>query len=76
VKKIFPFSSNSSVTGSYVVSSSVALSVPTASYVVSASKADSVLEPVSGSSAAINICIITYQQYLEILGGSRLERCE
>lgn len=75
--KVYPFASGSEYTASFAVSSSYAVNVASAGYVYSASKADVVLSPVSGSSAAVNVCLITYNQYLEMLAnpGTKYEQC-
>ena len=73
--KVYPFASGSEYTASYAISSSVAVSASSVNYVVTASLAGSVLTPVSGSPAAVDICVITYQQYQQIASGSAVEQC-
>jgi hypothetical protein len=75
--KVYPFASGSEFTASYAVTASYATSASSAGYVYTASVAEQVLYPQSGSDAAVNLCLITYQQYLELLDnpGVRFEQC-
>jgi hypothetical protein len=73
--KVYPFASGSEYTASYAISSSFATSASLLSYVATASYAGTVLFPETGDDAAIDICVITYEQYLQILSGSYYEVC-
>lgn len=75
--KVYPFASGSEYTASYAVTASYATSASSAGYVYTSSLAELVLYPQSGSAAAVNICLITYSQYLELLNnpGTRIEQC-
>lgn len=73
--KIYPFASGSEYTASYAISASFADSVELIPYVGTASYAGEVLFPESGSDAAVDICVITYEQYLQIYSGSLYEIC-
>lgn len=68
--KVYPFASGSEYTASFAISASHANTAHTAGYVYTASLANEVIFPTSGSAAAVNICRITYDQYLQILSGS------
>lgn len=72
--KVFPFSSGS-VTSSFAISSSFAEQAGRVDYVSSSISASLVLTPISGSPAAVDICIITFEQYQQIISGSHVEVC-
>lgn len=75
MKNIYPYATGSAYTASYAVSSSFAVSASLLPYVATASYAGKVLSPQSGSDAAVDICVITYEQYLDILNGNSYEIC-
>lgn len=67
VLQIYPYASGSFYTASFAISSSFATTAQDIDYVFTASIADTVINPTSGSPALINICLITYEQYLALL---------
>jgi hypothetical protein len=73
--QVYPFASGSEYTASFAISSSFATNVSRAEYVFTASNAGVVQFPTSGSPAIINRCLITYDEYLQILSGSAVEQC-
>lgn len=73
--KVYPFASGSEYTASFAVTASQATDVELIPYVGTASYAGEVLFPESGSDAAVDICIITYEQYVQIYSGSLYEIC-
>lgn len=75
--KIYPFASGSEVTASFAVTSSYAGTADYVQYVYTASMAKKVLYPQEGDPAPVNICFITYEQYLDLLNnpGTRVEQC-
>lgn len=76
--KVYPFASGSEYTASYAVTTSYAVSASSAGYVYTSSLAEQVLYPESGSAAALNICLITYEDYLQLVtnpAGTRIEQC-
>lgn len=68
--KVYPFASGSEYTASFAINTSVAISASRADSAQTSSFAGTVLFPESGSAAEVDICIITYEQYLQILSGS------
>jgi hypothetical protein len=72
MKGVYPFASGSEYTASFAISASYALSASAIDYVATASAAGTILNPISGSAASVNICIITYQQYLAMLANPSL----
>jgi hypothetical protein len=68
----YPYQAPSAVTASYAISASVAVSASFVSFASSSTSASAVLNPVSGASAAVDICVITYQQYLSMLANPSL----
>jgi hypothetical protein len=75
VLKVFPFGSGSEFTASFAVSSSFAQTAKRYQIATTSSLAGTVLTPVSGSRPAVEICTITYPQYLQILAGTHVENC-
>jgi hypothetical protein len=75
--KVYPFASGSEVTASHAVTASYAVSASSAGYVFTTELAEQVLYPESGSPAAVNLCLITYPQYLELVNspGVSFEQC-
>ena len=75
--KVYPFASGSEFTASYAVTASYAISASSAGYVYTSSLAQQVLYPQSGSAAAVNICLITYADYLQLINnpGTTIEQC-
>jgi hypothetical protein len=75
VLKVYPFPSGSEVTSSYAVRASFANEVRFVQSSLTASSAGAVLQLVKGPPADINLCYITYEDYLQILSGSVVENC-
>lgn len=76
MNNVYPFASGSLVTASYAVSASYASAVGNVQYVATASTAATVLNPISGSAATVNICLITYAEYLLLCASaSKIEVC-
>jgi hypothetical protein len=75
VLKVYPFPSGSEVTSSYALTALFADTVQRIQSAVTASSAGTVLQLVKGPPADINICYITYDQYIQILSGSYVEDC-
>lgn len=76
--KTYPFASGSEFTASFAVTASHTISASSAGdYVITASSAGYVVNPRSGSSATVNMCLITYEQYLLLLNnpGTKKEQC-
>lgn len=73
--KVFPFTSGSEISASYSLTSQYADSGSILSKAVSSSVADFVIAPTSGSEPDVNICVVTYAQYLLISGGTAVEDC-
>ena len=63
----YPYASGSAYTASYAVSASYATNAEFVAFAQTSVSASTVLAPTSGSSAAVDICIITYEQYLTLL---------
>jgi len=75
MKNVYPFATGSAYTASFSLTSSFAENAEKIQFAETASNAGIVLNPTSGSDAAVDICIITYQDYLRILSGSHFEVC-
>jgi hypothetical protein len=73
--QVYPFASGSEYTASFAISSSFATNVELVDYVFTASNAGAVQFPTSGSAAEVNLCLITYNQYIQLLSGSSIEQC-
>jgi len=73
--KVYPFASGSEYTASYAISSSVAVSASAVDYVFTASLAGNVANPISGSDADTDICILSWEEYQLLLSGSHYEVC-
>ena len=73
--KVYPFPSGSEVTSSYAVRASFANQVERVQAAATASNAGTVLQLVQGPPGDTDICFITYDQYLQILGGEFVEDC-
>ena len=73
--KFYPFASGSEYTASYAVSSSYAGTVDRVRSVQTASLAGTVINRATGSDAAIDICVMSYEEYLLLLSGSHYEVC-
>lgn len=74
---VFPFGSDSSVVNSLAITSSAVVGQQTLiAYAPTASTAGTVTNPVSGSKAKVNICLITYNQYITLLNDpTKVENC-
>jgi hypothetical protein len=75
VLKVFPFGSGSEFTASYAISSSFAQSALKYQAAQTSSNAGLALTLVSGSRPAVEICVITYSQYQQLLAGTHYENC-
>jgi hypothetical protein len=73
----YPFASGSTVTASFAITASQVGGVLSAGYVVTSSTAGYVINPISGSDATVNRCLITYEQYLLLINnpGTKKEQC-
>lgn len=73
---VFPFGANTSVVNSLAITSSTATTAQQLGYVPTASTAGTVISPVTGPKAAVNICLITYQEYLTLRNDpTKVENC-
>lgn len=73
---VYPFGANSLTTSSFAITSSNASFAQKVSYVNTASVAGTVLNPRTGPNASVNICLLTYQQYLLLRSDpSKVENC-
>jgi hypothetical protein len=75
VLKVYPFPSGSEVTSSYAVRASFANEVQRIQSAVTASSAGTVLQLVQGPPGATDVCVITYDQYIQIVSESFVENC-
>jgi hypothetical protein len=77
VLKVYPFATGSEYTASFAVTASHAISASSAGYVATASTAGYIENPRSGSAASVNLCLITYAEYLLLINnpGTKIERC-
>jgi hypothetical protein len=66
----YPYVSGSQFTASYALTASYAISASAITFASSSTSASVVLSPVSGASAAVNICIISYEDYLKLIPSS------
>lgn len=75
--KVYPFASGSEYTASFAISSSFAQNINSLGYVLTASNAATIQSPTSGSPASVNVCLITYDQYLQLINnpGTIFEQC-
>jgi hypothetical protein len=73
--KVYPFASGSEYTASYAISSSVAVNVGVVEFVFTSSVAGNVINPISGSPADTDICILSWEEYQLLLSGSHYEVC-
>lgn len=64
--QVYPYGSGSLYTSSFAITSSFATVANRVDYVLTASNAGTVLNPETGPRAAINTCLITYEQYLAL----------
>lgn len=64
---VYPYGSGSFYTASFALTASFAISASGIDYVFTASNAQTILNPRSGSAAAINVCLITGDQYIKML---------
>lgn len=71
MNKVYPYASGSEYTSSYAVTASYARNVNGIAYVTSASIADVVLYPTVGAPAAVNLCLLSYTDYLLVVAGSK-----
>lgn len=73
--QVYPFASGSFYTASFALSVKYAISASSINYTDTASRADSG-QGVSGSAAAINICLISYTDYQTLISNASLkEQC-
>lgn len=73
---VFPFGTGSAVVNSFAITSSNATSAQRLAYVATASVAGTVLNPQTGTKASVNICLITYDQYVTLLNDpTKVENC-
>lgn len=73
---VYPYASGSLYTASYAITASYSVSASFINYVFTASKADTVLNPRSGS-LGLGVCLLTTEQYYEISGSNtRVEVCD
>jgi hypothetical protein len=75
VLKVFPFGSGSEFTASFAVTSSFSQTAIRYQAAVTSSNADIVLTPVSGSRPEVEICVVTFEEYQQILAGTHVENC-
>lgn len=68
--QVYPYGLASLYTASFAITSSFAQVANRVDYVVTASNAGTVLEPETGNKAAINTCLITFEQYLALLAST------
>lgn len=73
--KVFPFGSGSEFTASFAVSSSFAQTALKYQAAETSSLAGTVLTPISGSKPEVDICVITFSQYQQILADTHVENC-
>lgn len=71
---VYPYASGSLYTASYATTASFANNVRLISYVTSASRADTVLEPTSGSRGK-SVCLLTRAQYDILIATNVFETC-
>lgn len=72
---VYPYASGSLYSASFAVTASHAVSASLISYVFTSSLAGTVLNPRSGSNGK-DTCLITYEQYLEMISNPTLiEQC-
>lgn len=74
MRQIYPFASGSLYTASYAVTASYAPTASFITYVVTASNAATILYPQSGSRGK-SICLLTTEQYEEMIALNKLEIC-
>lgn len=75
MKNVFPFLTGSEFTSSYALNTEYTNNVEYYRHATTASFADTIIGAQSGSEPDVNICTITYEQYLQILNGSAVEDC-
>lgn len=74
--KVYPFASGSEFTASYALTSSLAKSATFFAYVNTASYADTGTQGPKGLRGAPDVCLITYEQYLQMSASANLiENC-
>lgn len=73
--KVFPFGSGSEFTASFAVTSSFSQTAVRYQIAETSSIANTVLTPISGSKPEVEICVITFEQYQQILAGTHVENC-
>lgn len=68
--QVYPYGSGSLYTSSFAVTSSFATVAGITDYVPTSSIAGTVLNPTTGRKASVNICLISYQDYLALLAST------
>jgi hypothetical protein len=74
MKNVFPFTTGSEVTASFAISSAVSLNARAASDAQFTQTSSIILEPVQGPPGN-GICLVTFEQYEQMLSGTFVEDC-
>ena len=74
MRNVFPFTTGSEVTASFAITSAVSLNARAAISASFAQTSSIILEPVQGPPGN-GICLITFEQYQQILSGTFVENC-
>jgi hypothetical protein len=74
MKNVFPFTTGSEVTASFAFNSNVSINARAASDAQFALTSSVILEPVQGPPGN-GICLVTFEQYQQMLSGTFVENC-